>query len=272
MTPFLWLIPPCAGAVIGFFTNVLAIKMLFRPLRAYHIGPFRLPFTPGILPKERGTLAKSIGAMVSRELLTPEIVRARLLKDDIRLLVRELAEKSAGKIDEHYPVLTARLVDFLKTPDVRRQLEAFGRTFLSGVIKKLSPTQRFFVSLGNYDQTLGDKMPEIIGDFINQIELLLNSPQVRTRILQFIQERLGDERTAEKFIALTDRSIPGLLERFNIAVLVEDRINSLPMDRVERIVLDVMADKFLWIDVFGAILGFLIGLMQSLLNFFLNRG
>jgi uncharacterized membrane protein YheB (UPF0754 family) len=245
--------------------------MLFRPLRAYHIGPFRVPFTPGILPRERGTLAKSIGRMVSRELLTPEIVRGRLLKDDIRLLVKELAEKSTGKIDEMYPALTAQLVDFLKQPGIRRELEAFGHKFLSGVIQKLSPTQRFFVSLGNYDSTLGEKMTEIVDDFINQIERLLNSGKVRGRIIRFIEERLGQDRVSEKIIALADRSIPGLLERFNIAVLVEDRINSLPMDRVERIVLDVMADKFLWIDIFGAILGFLIGLLQSLLNVFLTR-
>jgi uncharacterized membrane protein YheB (UPF0754 family) len=44
------LLPPLLGAIIGYVTNALAIRMLFRPLREYRIGPFRVPFTPGIIP------------------------------------------------------------------------------------------------------------------------------------------------------------------------------------------------------------------------------
>ncbi|MDR1636833.1 MAG: DUF445 family protein, partial [Treponema sp.] len=69
---FFWLVPPLAGAFIGFLTNVLAIRMLFRPLKELRIFGIRLPFTPGILPRERRRLADSIGRMVERELLTPE--------------------------------------------------------------------------------------------------------------------------------------------------------------------------------------------------------
>jgi uncharacterized membrane protein YheB (UPF0754 family) len=35
------------------------------------------------------------------------------------------------------------------------------------------------------------------------------------------------------------------------------------MLRVEGIILDVMANQFKWIDIFGAVLGFLIGLCQA---------
>ena len=45
----LWLLlaPPIAGGVIGYFTNDVAIKMLFRPYRPIYLGKRRLPFTPG---------------------------------------------------------------------------------------------------------------------------------------------------------------------------------------------------------------------------------
>lgn len=41
------------GAIIGGFTNHLAIKMLFRPHRPIYIGKFQVPFTPGLIPKRR---------------------------------------------------------------------------------------------------------------------------------------------------------------------------------------------------------------------------
>ena len=52
-----WCIPPLAGAVIGYVTNAVAIKMLFRPLTEIRVFGIRLPFTPGILPRHRHKLA-----------------------------------------------------------------------------------------------------------------------------------------------------------------------------------------------------------------------
>lgn len=73
-----YFLPPAIGAVIGLFTNWLAIKMLFRPLKAYRLLGLRLPFTPGILPRERGGIARSLGDTVAEDLLTPDAVEAKL--------------------------------------------------------------------------------------------------------------------------------------------------------------------------------------------------
>lgn len=73
-----FVLPPAIGALIGLFTNWLAIKMLFRPLKAYRLLGLRLPFTPGILPRERGGIARSLGDTVAEDLLTPDAVQARL--------------------------------------------------------------------------------------------------------------------------------------------------------------------------------------------------
>ncbi|MFQ3621332.1 MAG: DUF445 family protein [Spirochaetales bacterium] len=72
------LLPPLVGAAIGYITNALAIRMLFRPLKEYRVGPLRLPFTPGIIPRQRHALAVSIARMVSRELLTERALKQRL--------------------------------------------------------------------------------------------------------------------------------------------------------------------------------------------------
>jgi hypothetical protein len=73
-----WIAPPAVGAAIGYITNDIAIRMLFRPLHEVRILGIRLPFTPGIIPKERGSLAVNIGRMVSRELITEEALRRQV--------------------------------------------------------------------------------------------------------------------------------------------------------------------------------------------------
>lgn len=60
---------PVVGALIGWVTNLLAVKLLFRP---HH--PVKIPGLPlviqGVLPKRRGDLARSIGETIEAELLT----------------------------------------------------------------------------------------------------------------------------------------------------------------------------------------------------------
>jgi uncharacterized membrane protein YheB (UPF0754 family) len=70
----LWLLvaPPVVGGVIGYFTNDLAIKMLFRPYRPIYIAGQKLPFTPGLIPSNQGRLAQRIADTIMGSLLTPE--------------------------------------------------------------------------------------------------------------------------------------------------------------------------------------------------------
>ena len=75
---------PIIGAVIGYFTNSIAIKMMFRPLHPVKIGNFTLPFTPGIIPKGQGRLAKAIGKTVGEQLLTEDVLTKRLLSDAMK--------------------------------------------------------------------------------------------------------------------------------------------------------------------------------------------
>jgi uncharacterized membrane protein YheB (UPF0754 family) len=288
----IWLVPPLMGAIIGYVTNALAIKMLFRPLNEVRLGGMRLPFTPGILPRRRHELADSIGRMVERELLTADIIRERLARDDVRettkrsiasytekllntpignfiaataltadtsdvnptfkalfadlfqdfshspictalfdsfltfmiehlsksdgvlsrsprdLLGNEETEKLRATLKQHletrfessaaslveqltpsmekvYPSITALFIGFLEKPEVRAQLESQGRVFLSHAMDKLNPVQRFFLSAGQYDQTLAAKMPEIIDDLIEQLQTLLATDDIRDRLLAF---------------------------------------------------------------------------------------
>ncbi|WP_232713357.1 DUF445 domain-containing protein [Bacillus xiapuensis] len=72
------------GAVIGAVTNSIAIRMLFRPYRPIHIGKWKLPFTPGLIPKRRGELADQLGKMVAEYLLTPDSIERKLSHPDFQ--------------------------------------------------------------------------------------------------------------------------------------------------------------------------------------------
>ena len=74
---------PIVGGVIGYITNAIAIKMLFRPYEAVYIGAFRIPFTPGIIPKQRKRIASSIAHVICTELITVETIRNVLLSEDL---------------------------------------------------------------------------------------------------------------------------------------------------------------------------------------------
>lgn len=69
----LWIffVPPIAGSVIGYFTNDIAIKMLFRPYKPIYIGKRRLPFTPGLIPSNQERLAQKVSDTIMSQLLTP---------------------------------------------------------------------------------------------------------------------------------------------------------------------------------------------------------
>ncbi|WP_138502220.1 DUF445 domain-containing protein [Nostoc sp. PA-18-2419] len=69
---WLYVSPPILGGIIGYFTNDIAIKMLFRPYRAIYIAGRRVPFTPGLIPRNQERLAQNISNTIMGSLLTPQ--------------------------------------------------------------------------------------------------------------------------------------------------------------------------------------------------------
>ncbi|WP_243526119.1 DUF445 family protein [Bacillus pseudomycoides] len=85
------------GAIIGGYTNHLAIKMLFRPHHPIFIGKFQVPFTPGLIPKRRDELAVQLGKMVVDHLLTPEGIGKKLTDEKFQ---QELIQWAQVEIDK----------------------------------------------------------------------------------------------------------------------------------------------------------------------------
>ncbi len=166
MSPILWLLLPAVGAVIGYGTNWLAVKMLFRPKTPLRLPGFQLH---GLVPRRQKDLAASVARTVEEEFIS---------KEDIQKLVSTLAESDRVK------ELLHERVDAL----IQDQLNSFG------------PLVRTFVSKDMIETLKGKVEKEIVG-FIGGIsgelhrglgEHLDIHEMVRERIEGFDLDRLEE--------------------------------------------------------------------------------
>lgn len=118
------------GAVIGGYTNHVAIQMLFRPHEPVYIGKYRVPFTPGLIPKRRDELARQMGRMVVEHLLTPEGIEKRLQNEAFRNEITQWAQTEAGKL-----LQTDRSVRELLAVAGATDVEGKGQAFVQGLVQ-----------------------------------------------------------------------------------------------------------------------------------------
>jgi len=102
---------PCIGGFIGYLTNRVAIRMLFRPLEPWFVFGLQVPMTPGVIPSKRHVLAENIGEMVGSHLLTSKDIGAALSEEPFQehlanlvdRRVREIMMRDLGPIGEEIP-------------------------------------------------------------------------------------------------------------------------------------------------------------------------
>ena len=142
------------GGFIGYVTNDIAIRMLFRPHTAKHIMGWRVPFTPGIIPKEKGRIAEAVGTAISDNLMSKEVLEKYLLSDNMVGRVRssmeefiamqKVNEESVSQFLEHYlshgevltladnakEGLTRQMHDKISDPELGRQVAKAAMTYV----------------------------------------------------------------------------------------------------------------------------------------------
>ena len=112
----IWLLlaPPVVGGIIGYFTNDLAIKMLFRPYRPYYLFQRRLPLTPGLIPGNQGRLAQRIADTIMGSLLTPEelenLARRLLQTERTQKAIKWLLNLALNQVQSRNQARTAEIV------------------------------------------------------------------------------------------------------------------------------------------------------------------
>ena len=98
-----YVLPPVLGAIIGYVTNYVAIRMLFRPLAEKRVFGIRIPFTPGIIPRQRYQLSQSIARMVSTKLLTEDAIRSKLAEPEFGENLKTSVSRFTGDFLDRLP-------------------------------------------------------------------------------------------------------------------------------------------------------------------------
>lgn len=93
-----YIIASLIGAVIGYITNWLAIKMLFRPYNEVRIFGVKMPFTPGLIPKEQKRIAKSVGETIGTHLLSTDTLVNALGNDSVKESVEKWSKRKIEQI------------------------------------------------------------------------------------------------------------------------------------------------------------------------------
>ncbi len=196
------MIPPIAGGVIGYFTNDLAIKMLFRPYRAIYIGKRKLPFTPGLIPSNQERLAKKVSDTIMGSLLTPtelqKLAQKLLQLERIQSAIRWLLQLAIDRVQEDKEQKTAKII-----ANILRDL--FGQS-LPRMLRLLARKEDFLEPQINqiFDQILLDfqlkeSQAKQFSDWI--LEAVIPPDVLRRSLIDFLTERniqIIDEGFREK--------------------------------------------------------------------------
>lgn len=199
---WIFLLPPIAGGIIGYFTNDLAINMLFRPYKAIYIGKRKLPFTPGLIPANQERLAQKVSDTIMGSLLTPSELQKlaqRLLQlDRVQSAIRWLLNLALEQIQADKEQKTVKLI-----ADILRDL--FGQS-LPRMLRLLARKDDFLEAQINqvFDQILLDfqlteAQAKQFSDWI--LEVVLPPDVLRRLLIDFLTERniqIIDEGFREK--------------------------------------------------------------------------
>lgn len=113
-----YIIAPCIGGVIGYITNDIAIRMLFRPHTAKYLFGIHIPLTPGIIPKGKGRIAEAIGGVISENLMNQEVLQRYLLSEEMVGKVRSAVEEFINTQKENDETVEEFLSHYLSDAEV----------------------------------------------------------------------------------------------------------------------------------------------------------
>ncbi|RDU35316.1 DUF445 domain-containing protein [Neobacillus piezotolerans] len=184
------------GALIGGFTNHLAIKMLFRPYNAVYIGKWRVPFTPGLIPKRRDELARQMGRMVVEHLVTPESIRSKFMDKDFQRDITELVKKELRTLMESDMTING-LLEKAGIKDGTERIEKRIGRFVEGVYEKAMGKYRGQPIAAILPQPLLEgaerKIPEITAYILGKGEDYFSSYEGKVRIQAMFDEFFKDK-------------------------------------------------------------------------------
>lgn len=296
-----YILGPLLGALIGYLTNHIAVKMLFRPYNPVKIGKWTLPFTPGIIPKRKGALAKAIGNAVGHHLFTGDDLKDLLLSDktkdkvisvamdalDLNLafdgssehmqtadslaltyLSEEQWGKTKGKITR---VLSERILAAVNDMELGRIIAEQGA---SAILEKKSSLG--MVALLVNETTLNAIMPtfaEKVDEYIAENGKSMIDRAVIKQLDDYTNRPLHDvmdytdKEQIESIITVAYEKLIGAIgKKFNefldIASVVESKVDAMNSRELEDLTMSVMKKELSAVINLGALIGLILGVLN----------
>ncbi len=296
---FSFLIPPLIGGVIGYITNAVAIKMLFRPRRAVYIGKHRLPFTPGLIPREKARVARSVGNVISTQLLNTETLAAVLTSENTTSKIRNGIKEFVEKNKDNNTSLGNAMLWFMSESDadavtskVQNEAARFiynkitgtqAREAISSGISNLIKKKMGSIGLGVLDK-LFDPIARGIGSAVNDaiyengyeiVEELISSETDKLKklkicdVIDMNKDKMSSiaDFVMNIYMRVIRERLGQILESIDIAKIVEDRIASFDVIQLENMIFGIMKKELNAIVYLGALLGFIMGWLNLLVKF-----
>lgn len=287
---------PLVGGLIGLITNGVAIKMLFRPFHPVKIGKFTLPFTPGLIPKEKPRIAKAIGKVIGDELLDTDTLQKALASDSLHQAlnkkvdsvieklgheegtVRDLLERkgftqTVGSAAEY---VSSGASEYITGQVIERNV---GETVLDyaveEVIANLNPMVAMVAESAirkaqpqiaeRLNETIARECPDIIKSYIDgEINGWMDKPMQEAGVFLWQKKEWIKTKIWDAYLMILKKRSGRFIERLDVAAIVEDKINELDVAYLERLIMEISRKELNALVWMGGLLGMLIGFANLL--------
>lgn len=148
------------GAIIGWVTNIMAIKLIFRPLNPIIIPILNLKIQ-GLIPKRRAEIANSIGEIVETELISIEEIIEKFIQDqDKSEIIFNIKRKIKKLAEQKLPPILPSTIKAMITNYIDDIIDQEAEKAINELVEKII-----------HKATTQVKIAEIIEEKINAFEL-----------------------------------------------------------------------------------------------------
>ena len=288
------LLPPLIGAVIGYCTNYIAVKMLFRPYRPIRIGKWTLPFTPGVIPKRKPELAHAVGNAVGKSLLGENEMLGMLKSDNMKDTIaggiscgiREyMQDKTLGMAAEDFvgeeswaemkekagTYLSEKIAAGIQTVNIQDLIVEQGKaaitqmggmvamfvndSMIAALAQPIARNIEDYIAAEGYDKIKSSVMEELDA---------LENKNLPDLVNEDIQKRISG-KVMEIYDEFVEKKGTEIAKGFDVCTVVEEKINAMDVRELESLILSVMKHELGMVVNRGALIGFVLGLLNLLI-------
>ncbi len=292
------IIEPLVGAIIGYITNWIAIKMMFRPLKPIKLFGFKLPFTPGIIPKNKERIAKSIGIAISDNLLTNSDLQDILLSDEIKEKLKENIKKYLDESEGKNTTIKELLFSIISENELNNTLEAIATSISTNICNAVLEADLARLITDQIELVAKEKMKKSFLGMLGGNSLISSyTSEIYEGLDTYIKENSYDaihnmvDKEIKKYEKMNIKNIVtnldksnidsteiliniyekaitnklnSILENINISQMITNKINNMEVLELEKLILSIMKKELNALVNLGAIIGFILGLTNLL--------